>query len=380
MLKHIISVVTLILCSLILLSTATAKNSFVNLSADFTHLLDITTKDNISLDIEKIETLIKSAGCDSFLNSPEFSSDLKDLPSASYGFTVNSSLKRLLKFCYNTKIPGSAVLPGYVRLSKWQNNSKNACKSDELWRHVDNLTAPVIKKGMLYMQNTPDIHTGAYYGYNSFKSAILLRYKNKNVLISVSKQKDISEVGKKGFILGNGENLDFFYSGEPGLNKFGLGSIKSYLYDAFSVTVYVESETGALKCVSFKWLKGGWAGMNMIKAGHIKNGLKRFARQQKELIESDTLPPYDRLISTCSKYNKLSDSEMITLMKNNLSNLMLTCSASLNCPKFLKKNFNPDMYISRMTKEEMKASLILKDMKSLFQTCKQKPLKISLKN
>ena len=359
---------------------ATAQNTTINLSSDFDHLLEVTTNPDKPFDTSKIETLIKSVESEDFLKSPEFTGGLKDIPSAYYGFNVNSSLKRLLKFCYNTKIPGSAVLPGYVRLAKWKNNTESCDNTIELWEQLDIFKSPVIKKGSLYMQNTPDIHTGAYYGYDSFKTGILLKYNNKNVYISVSKQKDISEVGKKGFILGNGKNLDYFYSGEPGLNKFGLGSIKSYLYDAFAVTVYLETDPGMLKCVSFKWLKGGWAGMNMIKPGHIKKGLKRFAVQQKNLIESETLPSYGRLLSTCAKYNELPEDEMKMLMKGTLSKILLTCNTSSNCPKFLKKDFNPDIYISRMTKEEMKASLILQDMKNLYQAGKQKPLKISFKN
>jgi len=380
LIRFITSVFTLIIISLCPLSLTASECTKINLSSEFNHLLKITTCRNESFNIEKTASLIKAVSSDELKKTLQLSDGLKGLPSSYYAFNISSSLKRLLKYSYNTQIPGCAVQPEYIRLTEWKNASPTGNNTAEFWEQLDLFKQPVIKKGTLYMQNTPDIHTGAYYGYESFKSGILLKHQGKNVFISVSKQKDISEVGKKGFILGEGVNRDYFYSGEPGLNKFGLGSIKSYLYDAFSVTVYVEAEPGLLKCATFKWLKAGWAGMNMIKPEHIKKGLKRFVRQQKSLIESDSLPSYERLVSTCAKYNTLPESEIITLVKSNLSKLMLSCNTGTDCPKILKKDFNPDIYISRMTKEEMKASLIQRDMKKLYLSNKQKTLKLSLKN
>ncbi|HOO40569.1 MAG TPA: hypothetical protein PK653_03955, partial [Syntrophales bacterium] len=63
----------------------------------------------------------------------------------------------------------------------------------------------------------------------------------RQVLVSVSKQTSPSNVGEKGVILGNDSDWHYYYSGKPGSAKAGLGWVKSYIYDYFSVGVYVES-------------------------------------------------------------------------------------------------------------------------------------------
>jgi hypothetical protein len=59
------------------------------------------------------------------------------------------------------------------------------------------------------------------------------------VLISVSSQNDLSEVGKKGCIVGDDKNWNYLYSNETGLNKTGMGWVDSYMYYAHSVLIYV---------------------------------------------------------------------------------------------------------------------------------------------
>ena len=101
------------------------------------------------------------------------------------------------------------------------------------------------------------------------------------MFISISKQVDKSSVGKKGVILGNDNDWTYFYSNEPGTMKSGLGWAKSYIYDYFSVVVYVESD-GSPAMVStamFQWLRAGWMGINFVKPGDILGGLKRFATE-----------------------------------------------------------------------------------------------------
>jgi len=102
---------------------------------------------------------------------------------------------------------------------------------------------PVIIHGLQHDSNTPDLTTGVYHEYDLKRTLIHLNHKGRRVLISISKQVNQSEVGKKGAILGNDDDWNYYYSGDTGSFKTGMGWIKSYVYDFFSVGVYVE--TGA---------------------------------------------------------------------------------------------------------------------------------------
>lgn len=342
------------------LPTAEASESF---SSGFNHLLEITTDKTKSFDVTKIETIIEYVDSDAYRTTPDYSGGIQDSQSAYYGYSLNCSMKQILRICYNPKIPACAILPENIRLSTWEEEEPS-----ELWKELNAMTENIIIKGSSYMQNTPDTSTGAYYGYDSLSTSILMKYNTKTVYISVSKQKDISEVGKKGFVLGNYDDLNYFYSGQPGLNKFGLGGIKSYLYDGFSVSVYIESEKdkNRIHCGTFKWLNGGWAGLNIIKKKHIYNGLKRFADSQKVLLESGRFPNYETLVSICAKYDRLSDTEMKQRMGRYFFNLQQECNSGENCPALLKKGFNPDEYIDTMSKEEMRSALIVENIKFLI--------------
>ena len=138
---------------------------------------------------------------------------------------------------------------------------------------------------------TPDTNTGGYYVYDQDRIVTILPGPIGPVLISVSSQNELSEVGKKGCIVGNDKDWNYLYSQETGLNTFGMGWVESYMYYAHSVLVYVaDSSSNVLHVGSFKWLNGGWAKMNMVNSNHILNGIKRFAADFKTVLEAPGLP------------------------------------------------------------------------------------------
>ena len=45
------------------------------------------------------------------------------------------------------------------------------------------------------LEITPETHSGAYYAYNLHQTVILFKYRQRNILVTVSKQVDVSTVG-----------------------------------------------------------------------------------------------------------------------------------------------------------------------------------------
>jgi len=103
-----------------------------------------------------------------------------------------------------------------------------------------------------------------YHEYTLRRTLITVNYKGRQALVSVTKQINLSNVGKKGLILGNDASWDYYYTGEPGTTRMGLGWVKSYIYDFFSIGVYLETDTGSsvVRSGVFQWLRAGWSGLN----------------------------------------------------------------------------------------------------------------------
>jgi hypothetical protein len=133
------------------------------------------------------------------------------------------------------------------------------------------------------------------------------------VLISISKQIDKSDVGKKGVILGNDDDWNYYYSGLPGSTKAGLGWIKSYIYDYFSVSVHVESgaSPSMVRAGIFQWIRAGWSGINFVQPGHIIKGMKRYAKNSKTILESPNLPAPNKIVSTYQRLSALPQNDLI---------------------------------------------------------------------
>ena len=153
------------------------------------------------------------------------------------------------------------------------------------------------------MEITPDTHSGAYYAYNIHQTVILFKYRQRNILVTVSKQADVSTVGKKGYVLGADDDWDYFYSGKPGLTIPALGWVKSYMFGSSGINIYDEIDPAGpkVRCAVFKWLRAGWSGINMVRRKHIYSGLKRFAKPMKEILEAIALIAEGMRISSVSR-------------------------------------------------------------------------------
>jgi hypothetical protein len=117
----------------------------------------------------------------------------------------------------------------------------------------------------------------------------------------------------------------------------------------------------------FKWLRAGWSGINMVQRKHIHEGLKRFARPFKEIIEYPSLPPAEALASDFSQIKKFTDDTLRAKM-DIYSNILKRryIGANHNGKKRLPKLLADKDHWSGMSREEMESALVIEYMKSVI--------------
>jgi hypothetical protein len=239
---------------------------------------------------------------------------LQDAPGAYYESETRINFTNFLQYSYSDQIPASLTSPASLRYSLW--NGIPGGESQRLpvsWKPILPSGKPVIIRGSQRDGITPDLTTGVYYEYDLKKTYILLNHKGRQVLLSISKQINVSDVGKKGIIIGNDDDWTYYYSGETGSAKTGLGWIKSYIYDYFSVGVHVES--GTAPCVVrsgiFQWIRAGWSGINFVQTGHIIKGMKRNATNLKTILESPKLPAASQIVANYQQLSALPQNDLL---------------------------------------------------------------------
>lgn len=235
----------------------------------------------------------------------------QDSTGAYYEFDTRMNFSNFLQYTYSSKVPSALTRPSSLRYSIWTDLPGELPKLPSSWKMPGPGDKPVIIYGLQRDCITPDQTTGVYYEYGLKRTLILLNYKGKQALISISKQIEISDVGRKGYILGKDDDWNYYFSGEPGSTKAGLGWVKSYIYNFFSIGVYVESGSSLVRCGNFQWIRAGWSGMNFVKTEHVIKGMKRHARSLKAVVESPSLPAPKQLMATYQKLLSLSHNELV---------------------------------------------------------------------
>jgi hypothetical protein len=253
----------------------------------------------IPLDMQRLAPIVTY-----LLDHPDSGRDLHPLPKvasmpgAYHSFRLERSLERMLTYAYNPDIPQVAFRPTSIRLTYWsQINGRFKAVFPRLWTLLPKLETPYQLRGKEVTEITPDLFSGAYFHYTLDTRIILMRYQGRRLFLSISRQPEKSEVGKKGAIVGGDHSWNYLYASTSGLVKPGLGWVKSYIYDSLSVVIYLEPEADEdrIEVGIFKWLSAGWAGMNMVKPKHIHEGLLRFADPFKQLLERADLPAPEQL-------------------------------------------------------------------------------------
>ena len=281
-------------------------------------------------------------------------------------FDINSGFDEFLKMAFNPDVPSYLLMPTSVRLSRWKSVGGKKQPFPKLWMALPDLNDSIAIRGVEFIENTPDLSSGAYFAYDLDKLLILMKHEGRFVLLSISKQASISEVGKKGVILGPDENWTYLYSGQNGINRPGLGWVSSYMYDSYSVGVYAQLEKNrpGVRCGTFKWINAGWAKINMVKKEHIHRGLLRYAKTFKEIIENPVLPGAAKIAEIYSQVRSYS----LSLLQNKFYSYLNTLEArhrnDYSFPqKWFQKWFKSDTYLSRLKKEEMESLLMVEFIK-----------------
>ena len=283
---------------------------------------------------------------------------------AYFFFNVNAPLAKVIKYAYNPNIPSHLTLPTSVRLGGWRVNPGGPI--DSLWERVGNVREPLVMRGEEYEEITPDLTTGGYYRYETNRLMVLLNHQGKDFFISVTDQQKPSSVGRKGAIIGPDTDWNYFYSGQRGLSKSGLGWASSYMYSAFSVVILFEPDTakGQTRYVTFKWLRAGWGGINMVQRENILEGCQRFAQGFRTVMESPQLPEAQSLIDTYAKIKSMSDQELSARLQPVEKALMALCRTDAA----LKRRDFQDLiesgeYLTAMSREERESLLMSESFK-----------------
>ena len=331
------------------------------------YLIDyMYSEDKSPIDIRKIENIIDFVGSSDKDKSSYSPRGWKKTTSIYQGFDIDMDFISLLKYTLNPHIPSQVFRPSSLRYSYWKDINGEKKELPILWEGLDKLGKPVVVRGTEHETITPDTNTGAYYSYDMKRILILCRHKGRAALISISMQLDPSEVGKKGAVLGHDEDWNYFYSDIDGLTKKGLGWASSYIYRSFSISVYYEKEAGkpGISYGIFKWLRAGWAGMNMVKKEHLATGIKRFARDLKFVIENPKLPSPQVLGRTFSDMQALPDAEMRKEAGKYIKDIVKEYGNEeiLSRSEFSELLKSGD-YLNRMKKEELMSILVVQHMK-----------------
>ncbi len=229
---------------------------------------------------------------------------------------ISVSLELILRYAYNPSIPSFVVFPSVMRLCDWYPESDIVTSKAKLWNKLPTIDKPILLWGKQYEVTTPDSFAGAYYRYDSKRLIILLKHKDRKVLVSVSKMSHKSKMGKKAVIIDN-DNWNYFYSGIKGLNLKHISWMDTYMYDSFSVQIYYEADHAAPRTVSmlFKWLSAGWLGINVVKRSHILEGSIRAVESLKKVIESNSLPDSDDFARRVKQIKAMSENEIDNKIK-----------------------------------------------------------------
>jgi hypothetical protein len=347
-----------------------------DLSTPIDHLLDLTTPDNHErFQPALVETLLAFCAAPKEPDSLYLTEQRSGASSAFYQFELKISLARLLAYTYNPEIPGEAFLPSSVRLAHWREVNGNGRTFPKLWDKLSNLNEPFIVKGVEHIENTPDQTSGAYFDYDLDRLIILTKYHDNNVLISMSCQRGTSNVGKRGFILGSDNEWNYLYTGIKGVTRKGLGWVDSYMYNSQSIMIYHEyqseddsrGDSVTVRLSIFKWLKAGWAGINMVKPTHIHAGMDRYAKTLKRIIEDPALPDPHDLVAYYGPIDTMTPQQLRQEIRMVLAALRTKYARSKAfTDKRYAELFNSDQYVNAMSIEEMRAMLINQYTKKLI--------------
>jgi len=275
-------------------------------------LVRLCAESQTSIDAGAIEPLVKYV-LESKPAKDAGLPQIKNAVGAYHEYDTRIDFASFLQYSFTSQVPSVITSPASLRSSVWKGLSANPQKLPTSWKPAAPDAKPLIFHGTQHDAITPDQTTGVYYDYDLKKTLILCNSGGRQVLISISKQMDVSNVGKKGFILGNDDDWNYHYTDEIGSARTGLGWVKSYIYDYFAVAVYIEnmSSPATVRSGVFQWIRAGWSGINFAKTEHVISGMKRYSRNSNFILESPNLPAPKQIATTYKHLSNLSHKELV---------------------------------------------------------------------
>ena len=288
-------------------------------------------------------------------------------PLVYHEFEVRQSLSTILRYALNPAIPAHVLALSSIRLAYWKEvDGRPGPFPKELSDRLAALQAPFVIHGIEHEEITPDLTSGAYYSYDADRTLIILRVADRPVWISLGRQRNISDVGRKGYVLGQDDDWDYLYSGEKGISLLGLGWIETYMYDAFSALVFVQENDAIprVRCGAFKWLRAGWNDMNFVKPEHIRNGLKRYADTFQEIMGAPELPAPSQIASAFEAISTLSRGRMQDAARRRLKELAMRYGNKDQFPNdWYEEDVINGSYLNTLSRPQLEAILFLDYMK-----------------
>lgn len=274
-------------------------------------------------------------------------------------FSIKRPLVDIVRYSYNSDIPEGAVTPYAVNYTSWKTVEAEGNRLPEIYKWMQNPTQPFYVRGVSRLSLTPDLNTGAYYEYDIQKLFVGCRQGKSRIFLSLSNQIGPSEIGKIGYVVGHDQDWNYLYTQEKGLNRKGLGWVKSKIYSFASVCCLIEDQPGVVKVGMFQWLGAGWMGMNVVDTHHIRKGLQRHATYFKKIIESSKMPSPDALERI---YHCLSQSSE-TLLREKAEVVIrhfkqMACSDDRLAGIDAIKELDEKAYVAKMTKAQLMNTLV----------------------
>ena len=219
-----------------------------------------------------------------------------------------SSFARLVRYCFDPRIPAEMLYPMVLRRGNWLPDSQLVQENVRLWDQLDTQEMLVLR-GTEYEEITPDTFSGCYYDYKLLRLVVLLHVDGKPALFSVSRQAAPSSVGRKAAIVGKDSDWNYVYTRVVGSNLKLAGWAETYLYDSANVSLmYASGDGGGL--AFFKWVKAGWSNMNMVKSKHIRSGGERFLVSMRQVLDARNLPEPEAIYARHAALASMDDAAL----------------------------------------------------------------------
>ena len=240
-------------------------------------------------------------------------------------------LRKLMSYLLTPGIPGEALYPVSVRHNHWLAGSAILKDGSRLLDAPFPPSGPISVSGKELEETTPDASSGCFYRYTLNRLFTLAAVDGRTALICVSVMPEKSSIGKKGLIVDE-RNWRYIYTSEQGTNLSMLGWAETQIYASSGITIYMENTAGGAKTdvAMFKWTRAGWSGMNVVKSSHIKEGVKRFIKGLRQVMESPRCPSPAAIATEANRLQKLDDNALRALLANEAAALATSKAEGLD--------------------------------------------------